>query len=137
MDEAERIVEEIKRELVPRRNAFFEGIRKGCSSSWLALLAYQDAICEEARMEREIMDRILEKYGWKPWIPASEDERMLYECMSFYEAVSGVNQTVGIYVKGGRYLLLIEYLRIENLRAKIVDEEEFRSMLERWRETLH
>jgi len=61
---------------------------------------------------------------------------MLYECMSFYEAVSGVNQTVGIYVKGGRYLLLIEYLRIENLRAKIVDEEEFRSMLENWRPTL-
>jgi len=136
MDEAERIVEEIKHELVPRWNAFLEGIRRGCSNSWLSLLAYQDAIREEVRIQGEIMDGILEKYGWSPWIPANEDEKMLYQCMNYYEALSGANQTVAVYVKDGYYLLLIQRFTIENLRAEIVDEEHFRGMLEVWRECL-
>lgn len=125
MDEIKKILEEIKEKLVPKRRAFFE------DNGPFTILADPELLCEQAEVERETMDEVAEKYGWKRWRPASRDEEMLWNCMSFYDALSGVRPIAGVYVRDGKYLLLFaKFSMIEFLEAEIVSEERFRNMLE-------
>ena len=147
MDEVERIIEEIKRVAELRFSIMLEpdDEEEEIPHPWLSIALhaqdplfweYKDLILSDSDVY-DIKEKVAEKYGWKRWQPANEDEAMLYACMHYYDCLSGVNPLSGVFVKDGKYVLFYEkFCMLENLHALIFDEKDFKELLEDHRKYL-